>query len=176
MPICIPFHWLVVSTSPNLHRTQTKGGDGKYRKAEAKRNKEWGLLWGQPAPCLGSVCLRKDLSAWANQPITWICCDETRTKERKLPWHLHFPPCTSIQYSFPSHILVIHPLTPTHTIFTYLRGRISPGDCSSDNNTAFSHRQPHGGNGLHQRIISNWSKHVGKGCGEPLSDPLQPPW
>lgn len=54
------------------------------------------------------------------------------------------PPFSSLHIHtilFPPHILVIHPLTPTHTIPTYLRGRISPGDCSSDTQPS-PHRQP----------------------------------
>ena len=61
MPICIPFHWVVVGTSPILHKAQPKEGDGKYKREEAKMDEEddafgFGLL-----PCVGSVCLIKDL-------------------------------------------------------------------------------------------------------------------
>ena len=38
MPICIPFHGLVVGTSSILHRAQPKGGVGKHKKEEAKRD------------------------------------------------------------------------------------------------------------------------------------------
>jgi len=45
----------------SLHKAQPKEGDGKYKREEAKMDEEddafgFGLL-----PCVGSVCLIKDL-------------------------------------------------------------------------------------------------------------------
>ena len=41
----------MVGTSPTLYRAQPKGRDRKYKKGEAKRDHDHGLL-----PCLRSVC------------------------------------------------------------------------------------------------------------------------
>ena len=64
MPICIPFHWLVVGTSPILHKAQPKEGDGKYKKGEAKMDEEDDAFGVGLLPCIGRVCLIKDLY-WA---------------------------------------------------------------------------------------------------------------
>ena len=64
MRVCISFPWLVVGTSPVLHWAQQKGGDRKYEKREANRDEEDSCFGVSLLPCLGSVCLIKDLSAW----------------------------------------------------------------------------------------------------------------
>ena len=63
MLICIPLHLLVMATSPILHRSQLKGGQGKYKRGEAKRKEEDDSFGVSLFPCLGSVGLIKDLSA-----------------------------------------------------------------------------------------------------------------
>ena len=64
MPICIPFHWLVVGASPILYRAQTKGGDRKYKKGEAKRECGSHSFGVGLLPCLRSVSIIENLSAW----------------------------------------------------------------------------------------------------------------
>ena len=54
---------LVVGSSPILHRAQPKVGDRKCKKGEAKRVKDDDSFGTGLLPCLGSVCLIKDLSA-----------------------------------------------------------------------------------------------------------------
>ena len=68
MPICIPFHWLVVGTSSTLHTPQAKGRDWKYESGisnRINRKEEESSLGVSLLPCFRSVCLKKDLSAWA---------------------------------------------------------------------------------------------------------------
>ena len=48
---------------PYFHRAQPKVGDRKYKKGEARRGKDDDSFGAGLLPCLGSVCLIKDLSA-----------------------------------------------------------------------------------------------------------------
>ena len=62
MPICIPFHWLVVGTSPYFAQDITRRRKLEVWKGEAKRDWQegWrGLLW----ECLTN---KKKISAWAD--------------------------------------------------------------------------------------------------------------
>ena len=52
----------MVGASPILHRAQPKGRDGKYKKEEAKRDREDDSFVVGLLPYLGNVCVIKDLS------------------------------------------------------------------------------------------------------------------
>ena len=111
MPICIPFHWFVVGTSPILYRVYPEEGDRKHKKGEVKRDRHeehdsFEVNW---LPCLGSVCLVKHLSAWAELSCNLLlktlqfiipnfCCNNARTEEEKLA-NLTFGALTQIAVS-----------------------------------------------------------------------------
>ena len=64
-PVWIPFNWLVVGTSPSLHRAWTKVGTESMKggKPRGINRKEENCFGVSLLPCLRSVCLIKDL--WA---------------------------------------------------------------------------------------------------------------
>ena len=76
MPIYIPFHWLVVGTSPALlAHTIAKRRRLEVWKGEAKKDQEegWRNSFGVSLlPYPGSVYLIKDVSAWLNWAVTCL--------------------------------------------------------------------------------------------------------
>ena len=63
----------MVGTSPISHRSQRIRGDRKYKKGEAKSDRQEDSFGIGLLPCFGSVCLIKDVSAWAELSCKHIC-------------------------------------------------------------------------------------------------------
>lgn len=98
MPIYIPFHRLVVGTSPALlAHTIAKRRRLEVWKGEAKKDQEegWGDSFGVSLlPCPGTVYLIKDVSAWLNWAVTCLLLFLLQWELRKRNKHTwQYLPC-----------------------------------------------------------------------------------
>ena len=116
MPIRIPFHWLMVSTSPILHRAQGRRGDRKYKKGEAKRDHQDDAFGIGLLPCFGSVCLIKDMSAWAelscnlsvvSHPV--VCSKFLLSRDKNQEREINWPDKSISEF----HFLFMSPILPS---------------------------------------------------------------